>query len=1011
MTEKTGASKNKKAIELQTIYDAYKNSKAADIKKTLLKIEEDEKATKERVDERMKIEKNKAKKQQREEAVRAEIDDIFKRYMDKKIIDEVQKLEQKRVDIDRIRQYRERSRSRSPNKYETATTRRKPPNKSPIHLEGSLDIDESKAATEVVEESLGIKNMAKKIQKTTNKQKIAELEQKYTLEEISFFEYEKERTKVTETLKLLGKVYAYAVFKSREHRHKFTNEPRQLLEIYKELRNSNAKSDKNVRSPMYEKQLADILKNHYQDETRNYLIEARDYIEKQILEYFTSEVEFKERFVYNYEKDTAPRLRSNDNRIVYYETMNEEKKKRRGIYRQDGQVLLRKFVAEENEKLKQEELKQKRKEEKKLLSMKKLTEKIAQDFKNPEVKAKPLDELALPKDKWKRGKKLLELKNKFPHDLVLQRMIKDEFKENRVFKYPEEYEIYDDEEEEKRKLPKYKVLDSYQRNEKEKDIEEKQKVMIEKFLFREDQREQQQKIIDRQKKEDTKRFNEAMKREVENYIEEAKQRLNKKREKGQRETLAEIYRRLRAAHQEIVDERYPHPMYGLKKGSRAEQLSFPQQFKIDFYELFRKIKKRGRANSTRPAYFVPGGVSHTSYNAKIKLGEENEKKREKQPPGVKTRVWKRDDYLEAKREIMMLQDDADNCTFEPNAGSQNLHMKKILNTYPEFQREEYDKEKGLKDFVDRLGDKFCHSNPEIFKGGILRAAQGHFNAGKFKDALSKLSEGFKFDSLKSEFEKGYLFRQMFKKKKFLDVKKEVDEQEKKEEENAKMEETKEGKAEEGKKEDKKPEDKKDEKLKVDKLEDTSKDKRPTSSPKKASPFGGLIKKDESKEPDKMKEARKRLNEVKPYEERFPHQKEMRGEQFEKPKLKPILEEAYNLLIAIEKAMEEEKKKEKQLRMLVQNKNKQLEEENKKKEEEFKKKKQEKLKKEIEDKKKRDEENEKIERKQRRIEAKLKKQEEDRKREMAKKLKEEKKNIAKLSKSPNRKSGKLNKDLK
>jgi hypothetical protein len=53
--------------------------------------------------------------------------------------------------------------------------------------------------------------------------------------------------------------------------------------------------------------------------------------------------------------------------------------------------------------------------------------------------------LAKPKDKWKRGKKLIELQKKFPHDMVLQKMIKEEFKENRVFKYPEEYDVYDDE--------------------------------------------------------------------------------------------------------------------------------------------------------------------------------------------------------------------------------------------------------------------------------------------------------------------------------------------------------------------------------------------------------------------------------------------------------------------------------------------------------------------------------------------------------------------------------------
>jgi hypothetical protein len=58
-----------------------------------------------------------------------------------------------------------------------------------------------------------------------------------------------------------------------------------------------------------------------------------------------------------------------------------------------------------------------------------------------------LAELAKPKDKWQRGKILMQLKKKFPHDIVLQKLIKEEFKENRVFKYPEEYDLFDDEEE------------------------------------------------------------------------------------------------------------------------------------------------------------------------------------------------------------------------------------------------------------------------------------------------------------------------------------------------------------------------------------------------------------------------------------------------------------------------------------------------------------------------------------------------------------------------------------
>lgn len=64
---------------------------------------------------------------------------------------------------------------------------------------------------------------------------------------------------------------------------------------------------------------------------------------------------------------------------------------------------------------------------------------------NSKRREQRIEELAQPKDKWKRGKILLELKKKFPHDIVLERMIREEFKENRTFKYPEEYDLYDDE--------------------------------------------------------------------------------------------------------------------------------------------------------------------------------------------------------------------------------------------------------------------------------------------------------------------------------------------------------------------------------------------------------------------------------------------------------------------------------------------------------------------------------------------------------------------------------------
>ena len=40
----------------------------------------------------------------------------------------------------------------------------------------------------------------------------------------------------------------------------------------------------------------------------------------------------------------------------------------------------------------------------------------------------------------------MDLKKKFSHDLTLEKMIKEELKSNKVFKFPEEYDLYDDQE-------------------------------------------------------------------------------------------------------------------------------------------------------------------------------------------------------------------------------------------------------------------------------------------------------------------------------------------------------------------------------------------------------------------------------------------------------------------------------------------------------------------------------------------------------------------------------------
>lgn len=61
-------------------------------------------------------------------------------------------------------------------------------------------------------------------------------------------------------------------------------------------------------------------------------------------------------------------------------------------------------------------------------------ERLKQEFKKLHPKKQPdllrVERLAKPKDKWKLGKQLLKLAREFPHDRVLERMIKEEFATN-----------------------------------------------------------------------------------------------------------------------------------------------------------------------------------------------------------------------------------------------------------------------------------------------------------------------------------------------------------------------------------------------------------------------------------------------------------------------------------------------------------------------------------------------------------------------------------------------------
>jgi hypothetical protein len=63
-----------------------------------------------------------------------------------------------------------------------------------------------------------------------------------------------------------------------------------------------------------------------------------------------------------------------------------------------------------------------------------------------------IKKLSKPNDKRKVAKQLMVLRQMFPHDRVLERMVQDELGKTQAFKYPQEYDVYNPEKDEKLRL-------------------------------------------------------------------------------------------------------------------------------------------------------------------------------------------------------------------------------------------------------------------------------------------------------------------------------------------------------------------------------------------------------------------------------------------------------------------------------------------------------------------------------------------------------------------------------
>jgi hypothetical protein len=280
------------------------------------------------------------------------------------------------------------------------------------------------------------------------------------------------------------------------------------------------------------------------------------------------------------------------------------------------EYLLRDKFAASDEKNKQDELS--KPEKKKEKEKKKRTEE--------EIK-KRMEELSQPKDKWKLGRALLSLKKEFPFDKILKKMTEEEWKSNRAFRYPEEYEFYDEEEERKRKLAKYKVRTPYDKleaHERLEKIQEDKEEREEKFKNRQENwkrnDEEHHAYVKRQNRTEAaqnKSVIDFIEGKVRAFLSLKENWLKDNKEKTTlRNYISTSYRQLIDSYPDEAKKAFPHTLYGVDQKSQTAKKAYPKAFKQCFTGMMSNfIKTENGVMKVRKKpnpFWIPSSQSATS---------------------------------------------------------------------------------------------------------------------------------------------------------------------------------------------------------------------------------------------------------------------------------------------------------------------------------------------------------------------------------------------------------------
>ena len=206
-----------------------------------------------------------------------------------------------------------------------------------------------------------------------------------------------------------------------------------------------------------------------------------------------------------------------------------------------------------------------------------------------EERENKINELAQPKDKYKTGRVMLELKDQFKYDNIIKKMIKNEFRDNKIFKFPEEYAVRD-EDEQKDILFKHDLDPEIKAKNPEAKIEKEIEDAYERYEF--ERKERRPKINEayRQKK----KLFDFIKQKVIEYFKKMESRLSNDKQgvESINVFLNNLYKEMSKNHRNATKIYFKRPRPEvLKKTYRYKKIQtfYPKKLKFYFFRLLRRL--------------------------------------------------------------------------------------------------------------------------------------------------------------------------------------------------------------------------------------------------------------------------------------------------------------------------------------------------------------------------------------------------------------------------------------